>query len=67
VIGLGWKRLAGHVEFMAEKRYAYEFLVEKNEWQRPLGVPGLWWQDGRKKYDVMARNGFIWFRIESSG
>lgn len=52
---------------MAEKRYTYEFLVEKNEWQRPLGRPGLWWQDDRKKYDVMARNGLIWVRIGSSG
>ena len=31
VIGLGWKRLAEHVECMAEKRHACEFLVEKNE------------------------------------
>jgi len=41
-----WKmRWAGHVALMREMRTAYNILVEKPVWKRPLGRPRRRWED----------------------
>jgi hypothetical protein len=41
-------RWAGHVACMGERRDAYRALVGKPEGRRPLGKPGLRWEDNIK-------------------
>jgi hypothetical protein len=41
-------RLAGHVARMGEVRGAYNILVGRPEWRRPLGRPRCRWEDNIK-------------------
>ena len=64
-------RWAGHVAHIGEGRGAHRVLVGKPEGKRPLGRPRRRWEDNIKmifrKWEGVARTGWSWLRIGTSG
>jgi hypothetical protein len=58
---MGW---AGHVARMGEMKNAYNILVVKHEWKRPLERPRLGWEDNdRMDLRVIDWEGVDWIHL----
>jgi hypothetical protein len=64
-------RWAGHVARMRDGKSAYGVSVGRTEAKRPLGRPGLRWEDNIKmdpqELGWGAWTGLIWLRIGTGG
>jgi hypothetical protein len=65
-------RWVGHVALMGEVGGAYNILVRRPEWRRPLGRPRRRWEDNIKMVLREIRFwecgfGLIWLRIGTGG
>jgi hypothetical protein len=57
-------RWAGHVARMGKERKMYKVLVGKPKGKRPLGRPGLRWEDGiRNDLREISLGGVGWIRL----
>jgi hypothetical protein len=72
IIKSRWKRWAGHVARMGEKRNSYRLLMGKPEGKRPLGRPRRRWVDNiRMDLEEVGWSDVdwigIWLRIGTGG